>query len=324
MVNESEDVKSFYLVDDSLEALPKSLPGQHILVEKERQMGSEGGCRCYSLSDDCQAGHWRISVKKSSDSPGSISRWLHEEKQVGDTLKVKGPSGTFYLQPVEGRHVVLVSAGVGITPMLPMLIDALRRNDLNVYFFTQCRDLSHIPFVDSLLNLALAHPRLNMNIWVSRWPKGVRRTEEGNFFDGKFNASNLLAHIGSIDQSDYYLCGPEPWQQKIKQQLAAAGVPPQAIRYELFQQSERPVESTNTARHNIHFKQSGACARFDGTDTSLLACAGKKPSRDGKRLPHGSVWQLCGTPAQRQSSIRTGTAIPAAIQRDFAMRLRAS
>lgn len=281
VVMESEDVQSFYLVDQEYEPLPAALPGQHILVERPKQADSQGGFRCYSLSDDCTAGHWRISVKKNSEEPQSVSRWLHEEIEAGDTLKVRGPSGSFYLKPAANRNVVFVSAGIGISPMLPMLMESIRRPCGAIHCFAQFRDVAHMPFADSLLSLATKFQQVSMNIWISRFPDGVSRSTQGMFFEGKFQSSNLLRHSGAMEHSDYYLCGPEEWQARIRTELIDAGVPSKSIRYELFHQTEKPPASAagtvtaDSVQHNVLFKQSGANARFELSHPSLLVCAGK-------------------------------------------------
>lgn len=276
VVKESEDVRSFYLVDQEYEPLPAALPGQHLLMERPKQADSEGGFRCYSLSDDCTNGHWRISVKRNSENPQSVSRWLHDEIAVGNILKVRGPTGSFYLQPAANRNVVCVSAGIGITPMLPMLMESIRRPYGAIHCFAQFRDVAHMPFADSLLTLAAKFRQVSMNIWISRFPKGVRRSTHGMFFEGKFQASNLLSHTGAMDHSDYYLCGPEEWQHRIRTELIDSGVPSQSIRYELFHQTEKPPASTtDSVQHNVLFKQSGANAKFESSHSSLLVCAGK-------------------------------------------------
>ncbi len=295
-VKESEDVKSFYLVAQDYEPLPPALPGQHILVQQTPPTDSQKVCRCYSLSDDCTAGHWRISVKKSSDHPQSTSRWLHDEIAAGDILKVRGPSGAFYLRPAAERNLVFVSAGIGISPMLPMLIEATRRPRGSIHFFAQFRDVAHMPFADSLSDLAAKHPQIAMNIWISRFPKGVRRETRGLFYEGKFQVNELLSHDGAIDGSDYYLCGPEVWQDQIRVGLVRAGVGAEAIRYELFQQKEKPISTRDELiQHNIHFKQSNANARFESSQKSLLACAGQ----NSVSMESGCCTGACGSCAVR-------------------------
>ena len=297
VVQESEDVRSFYLVDQNHEPLPAGLPGQHILVERTKESNSSAGCRCYSLSDDCTSGHWRISVKKNSSHADSVSRWLHEEIGAGEVLRVRGPSGAFYLTTALGRNVVLVSAGIGITPMLPMLFEALRKPCGPILCFNQFRDVAHMPFIDTLSNLAAHYEQVEMQIWISRFPKGVRRSAESLFREGKFQAADLLVHEGALSLSDYYLCGPEEWQHRIREELIQAGVRSDFIHYELFQQSEKqvPAAPRSFASHNVHFKQSGAIAKFEPNHASLLACGGQ----NSITMESGCRTGACGSCAVR-------------------------
>jgi len=303
VVQESADIRSFYLTDQEHEPLPASLPGQHILVKSASAGDSNGTSRCYSLSDDCSAGHWRISVKKHSDQPQSVSRWLHAEVAAGDVLQVRGPSGAFYLKTAPDRNVVLVSAGVGITPMLPMLMESLRRSCRSIVCHLQFRDVAHMPFADSLLSLAQKRPDVAMNIWISRFPEGVTQSSQGLFHEGKFQAADLILHPGAIELSDFYICGPQAWQDRIRRDLLSLGVPPEFIRYELFQQSDLPStanSSDKSVQHSIHFKQSRANAQFQASHPSLLACAGQH----NVALESGCRTGACGTCAIRLMSGR--------------------
>jgi len=301
VVQESADVRSFYLTDQGHEPLPASLPGQHILVKRASLVKSNGTSRCYSLSNDCSAGYWRISLKKSSDRPESVSRWLHEEVVAGDMLQVRGPSGAFYFSTAPDRNVILVSAGIGITPLLPMLLEARRRSCRSIVCFSQFRDVAHMPFADSLLHLAQKHPEVAMNIWISRFPKGVTQSSQGSFHEGKFQARDLIQHPGAVEFSDYYICGPEVWQDRIRRDLLSLGVQPESIRYELFQQSNLPFtanSSDKSVHHSIHFKQSRANAKFQASHSSLLACA----SQHNVLLESGCRTGACGSCAIRMMS----------------------
>jgi uncharacterized protein len=296
IVKESDDVRSFYLIDPHQEPLPASQPGQHILVERTTKINNIKACRCYSLSDDCMAGHWRISVKRSSDHPQSLSRWLHDEVSVGETLRVRGPSGAFYLNTDSSRHVVFASAGIGITPMLPMLIESIRRQHLSVRCYAQFRDVSHMPFADSLLHIAQQYPQVQVNLWLSQFPKGVKRSQEGPIHQGKFDASLIVGDTSQLLNTDYYLCGPEAWQERMQEDLIAAGVPNQSIRFELFQSSEKPVASNvNTVPCSIHFQQSNSTAKFEASQSNLLGCAAKNHIN----LESGCRTGACGSCAIR-------------------------
>jgi ferredoxin-NADP reductase len=305
IVQESDDVRSFYLADSSHEPLPASQAGQHLLLKRTLGHDDPALFRCYSLSDDCTEGYWRISVKKNSDQPQSVSRWLHEEVEVGDLLDVRGPSGAFYLRSEPARCVVLVSAGIGVTPMIPMLIETLRRKTAAIRFFAQFRDVEHMPFAETLLNIANQHPRIDMNLWISRFPKGVRSKEGRFFFEGKFQAAELLRRPDAATNSDFYICGPEEWQSRMQQELVAGGVSADCIDYELFQQAEKPAATSHgnaPSSHNVHFKQSGASAKFEPAHPNLLGCA----SKNKISLESGCRTGACGSCAIRllQGKIR--------------------
>jgi len=273
---ESEDVVSFYLIDVQHEPLPGAQPGQHILVERPADGNLPKAFRCYSLSDDCAEGYWRISVKKNSVQPSSVSRWLHEEIKIGDRLRVRGPSGAFYLRTDRKRSLVLASAGIGITPLIPMLIEALRRGVTNIQFFAQFRDVGHMPFVDSLLDVANKHSQIDLNIWISRFPKGVGKSQDTPFSEGKFSSTQLLPNREAVSSTDFYLCGPQEWQTQLTNDLVNSGVPRSAVAYELFQQSEQKLSPVaETKPRNVHFKVTGTVAPFERSHPSLLSCADK-------------------------------------------------
>jgi uncharacterized protein len=290
---ESADVNSYYLIDPKDVPLPCSQPGQHILLERPAIKGLEKDFRCYSLSDDCLAGYWRISVKKNSNYPGSVSRWLHEEVSVGEILRVRGPSGAFFLRPEPNRSVVLASAGVGITPMLPMILESIRRGIETIQIFAQFRDVAHMPFAESLLNLAEQYPKLNMNIWVSHLPKRVNNTGTSPFYEGKFQASHLIKSVGNRDMADFYLCGPEAWQSSLTSELVEAGIAKDHISFELFQEKER--KPVNIVPRSVHFKSTGTVAQFENSFSSLLGCA----SKNQVALDSGCRTGACGSCAVR-------------------------
>jgi ferredoxin len=180
--------------------------------------------------------------------------------------------------------------------MLPMLIESIRRGNPSIRCFAQYRDVAHMPFADSLLHIASQHAQVEMNVWISRFPKGVRRSTESLIREGKFQANSMLDSPWAIQDTDYHLCGPEAWQEQMSKDLSAAGVATQNIRYELFQQSEKPVAAAvDTAPRSVHFKQSNATARFDNSQSSLLGCAAKNQVN----LESGCRTGACGSCAIR-------------------------
>jgi hypothetical protein len=143
IIDESADCRSFYLIDPYRQALPMFLPGQHVLV-RPALAGAYQATRCYSLSSSPDERYWRITVKRQaagadertvldqqkarrpsatqqSSKSGGLSAWLHATVGVGDCLLVGGPNGHFHIDVTSQRPLVLLAAGVGITPMASML-----------------------------------------------------------------------------------------------------------------------------------------------------------------------------------------------------------
>jgi ferredoxin len=178
--------------------------------------------------------------------------------------------------------------------MIPMLLEALRKPCRSIHCFMQFRDVAHMPFIDTLTSIAAQYPQVKMQIWISRFPKGVRRSEDSLFREGKFQSADLRAHDGALDSSEYFLCGPEEWQERICADLTEAGVRSDFVHYELFQQSEKPAQASSSASsttHIIHFKQSGAMARFEPGHVSVLTCAGQ----NNVSLESGCRTGACGS-----------------------------
>ncbi len=272
---ESADVKSFYLVDQTQNVLPKYLPGQHVLLERPAYADRPAECRCYSLSEDCHAGYWRISVKKVSGEPQSVSRWLHDDASVGDVLRVRGPSGSFHLQSCTNRHVVLLSAGIGITPMLPMLKESLNRPCASLRLLAQFRDVDHMPFADVLLRLANRNRHAQFRLWLSRFPRGVKGSDTSMIQEGKLTAYDVCHDLPSPESTDVYMCGPEGWQNEIKAGLIDYGIPAEQIYYELFHSTESPMPSSkpNDMPCSVHFRQSNKLSAYAASYPNLLGFA---------------------------------------------------
>ncbi|MHA7838504.1 MAG: FAD-binding oxidoreductase, partial [bacterium] len=118
-VRESRDVVSFHLRDASGAPLPAYQPGQHLPIELADDAGGDPIRRTYSLSAAPHPGHYRISVKR--EPLGRASRRLHDRTEIGDRLRAAEPAGDFVLPEDPEAPIALVSAGVGVTPLLAML-----------------------------------------------------------------------------------------------------------------------------------------------------------------------------------------------------------
>ena len=229
-VTESADVVSFYLESMDHGALPDFKAGQHLPLEFPL-VGSDGALsRTYSLSNAPGQGLYRISVKR--ELQGLVSGLLHDQAGVGTMLKARSPAGNFVLQESD-RPVVLVSAGIGITPMVSLLHTLTATpSDRPVYFFHGARDSNHHPFAEEIAGLARTNPNVTSRTIYSR---PLERDEQGGGFDaiGRIDADFIRKTVADLD-ADYYLCGPASFLAALSESLTELGVADERVNTEQF------------------------------------------------------------------------------------------
>jgi len=231
---ESADVLSLTMQSLDGQPLPTALPGQYVVLRLLRTPGDAPLFRSYSLSGPSSAERYRISVKIEPN--GAAGSYLREHVRVGDALDVSSPRGSFIPQPGE-RPVVLLSAGIGATPVLAMLHAlAAARSTRQVLWVYAARDGQHHPFAAevSRLMLSLAHGRRYVC-----YSRPDSRDRIGEDFDASGHLSqSVLDEIGIPREADVYLCGPARFMADMREALAASGVAPERTHIELFNGSE--------------------------------------------------------------------------------------
>lgn len=230
---ESADVVSLTFQSTDGQPLQMALPGQYVAL---RLQPAEGAplYRSYSLSGALSTESYRISVKL--EPHGAAGAYLHRHVNVGDVLDVSAPRGSFVLQPGDGP-VVLLSAGIGATPVLAML-HALSAagSTRQVWWMHMARDGQHHPFAAESHDLLLALSNGHHFICYSAPDSQDRKTEN---FDATGRVSQaMLSEIGLPLEADIYLCGPSGFMGHMKEMLAKLGVPPRQIHAELFNGAE--------------------------------------------------------------------------------------
>jgi ferredoxin-NADP reductase len=230
---ESADVLSVSMRHPDGKPLPQAQPGQYVVVRLRRTGGSPPLLRSYSLSGPLSTDRYRISVKIEPN--GAAGTYLREHVRLGDVLDVSAPRGSFILQSGE-RPVVLLSAGIGATPVLAMLHTlAADRSARPVLWLHAARDGQHHPFAAEVRRLmpALTHGRLY--VWYS---SPASRDRMGEDFDatGRLSCA-VLGEIGIPREADVYLCGPNRFMADMKATLAAF-VAPERIHLEIFNGGE--------------------------------------------------------------------------------------
>ena len=227
---ESEDVTSFVFSARDGGPLPDFEPGQHLPIELEVPGFDEPVRRTYSLSNGPGEGAYRISVKR--EPMGTASRHLHDVLEEGAFVSARTPAGDFVLAPGT-RPIVLVSAGVGVTPMLSMLRDVVARGDSrHVVFVHVARNGRHHALSGETRALALAGRQIETHFFYSR-PE--ERDLRGRDFDhaDRLDAERL-SELLPAQEAEIYLCGPVGFMAEIQRGLETAGVGSERIHSESF------------------------------------------------------------------------------------------
>jgi ferredoxin-NADP reductase/MOSC domain-containing protein YiiM len=261
-----------------------ALPGQYLSIRLHPEGGNgRAVIRSYSLSLPAGEGTFRISVKREPEGVGS--GFLQTRVRVGDRVEAAAPRGAFTLKPGT-RPVVLVSAGVGATPVLAMLHAlAAERDEREVWWVHGARDRAAHAFGEEVDRLLVSLPRARRIVCFSR-PAPAERP--GREFDctGRVSVQTLSDADVPID-SDYYLCGPDTFMRSLSAGITARGTAPEHVAMELFGaaaviapaglQGSRPAPhapaGTPGGGPAVTFSRSGLTVPWDESHGSLLELA---------------------------------------------------
>lgn len=239
-VVESDAVTSFYLKPADGGALPDFKPGQYITVAVEHPT-TPTSPRNYSLSDRPGMGYFRISVKKeeanAADTPdGLISNFLHQEIDVGDTLQIGPPCGSFTLVPEaldHSRPIVFLAGGIGVTPLVSMGNALVDFAALNPIYFIQAAKNSSVQALSDEIQMMVANKDFTQTLYLFDEPL-PEDVENGKCdYTGQIT-TQLLRDWTPYLEADYYFCGPKPFMQSILASLRELGVEDSRINYEFF------------------------------------------------------------------------------------------
>jgi ferredoxin-NADP reductase/MOSC domain-containing protein YiiM len=227
---ESDSVISIRLEDPRGAALPAARPGQYLTLRIRPGGEQRSTLRNYSLSGPPGAGYYRITVKR--EQHGTASGYLHTRLAVGDQLDIAAPRGTFILDRTPAP-VLLISAGIGATPVLAMLHAlAEEHSDRPIWWLHAARGRRDHSFATEARTLLASLPNVRSRVYYSRPGPGDR---EGRDFDGTGRLTpSLLAELDPPRDAEAYLCGPTPFMDEISAGLAAIGLDASHIHTEPF------------------------------------------------------------------------------------------
>jgi ferredoxin-NADP reductase/MOSC domain-containing protein YiiM len=227
---ESAGVVSLTLATQDGSRLPPALPGQYVVLRLRPAASTPAILRNYSISSGPDAGTYRISVKQEANGKGST--FLDTQVKSGDLLDVSAPRGSFTLQPGDGP-VVLLSAGIGATPVLAMLHAlAASRSTREVWWLYGAQNAAEHSFAHEVRDLVAALPRARSFIAYSNPAAGDRLGED---YDAPGRLSlDVLRKLGVPSAADFYLCGPPGFLRGFTRDLAGFGVANGRVHREIF------------------------------------------------------------------------------------------
>jgi nitric oxide dioxygenase len=234
-VVESEVITSFYLKPEDNKEIAGFTPGQYISIKLEIAGEKFTHIRQYSLSDAPGKDYYRISVKREAgmDNPdGMVSNYLHAGVNQGDILKVSAPAGDFVLDTEKSTPVVLLSGGVGLTPMMSMLKTVVEVQPERKVTFVHATVNGNVHAlrdeVDEVSNLE------NVTSYFF-YDSPTEEDRKNNRFDveGYVTRDWLKEKIDTKD-ADFYFCGPVPFMKAINRSLKELGVNEARIHFEFF------------------------------------------------------------------------------------------
>lgn len=286
--DESDGIRSFYLEPADGAGLPAFKAGQHLPLRLALPVSQNSPARplirTYSLSSAPSDGFFRISVKRD----GLASAYLHDQVKVGDLLQARAPQGSFVVDPQERRPLVLLGAGIGVTPMLSMLREVIYegkrvRGGRATWFIQSARRLADLAFreeVDTLI--AKAGDQLTA-IRVLSQPEPSARVGEDFHLTGRIDL-DLLKALLPFNDFDFYVCGPAAFTQAIYDGLRGLHIRDERIHAETFGPSslkrsgdsqaiafEQPPAATEAVP--VVFERSAKEARWQPAGGTLLELA---------------------------------------------------
>jgi len=248
VARESADVVSLTMRSADGHELPAALPGQYIVLRLQRPGDGATLFRSYSLSGPLSTERYRISVKVEPD--GVAGNYLREHIREGDTVEVSSPRGSFILQPGE-RPIVLLSGGIGATPVLAMLHAlSTARSTRQVLWLHAARDGQHHPFAAEIRRVMDSLTNGRSFVCYSR--PGAQ-DKMGENFDATGHLSRaIFEKVGVARDADIYLCGPNRFMADMARTLTDMGVEPGRIHVEIFNGSESMTPGVAAAKRTPH------------------------------------------------------------------------
>ncbi|WHY02925.1 NO-inducible flavohemoprotein [Neobacillus sp. DY30] len=234
-VKESDVITSFYLKPADNKEIAHFLPGQYISIKLEIADEEYTHIRQYSLSDAPGKDYYRISVKReagTANPDGMVSNYLHDTVKEGEILNVSAPAGDFVLDTEKNTPVVLLSGGVGLTPMLSMLKTVVEVQPQRNVTFIHAAANGNVHALREEVESLTALDNVKSYFFYDS-PTEEDRKNHSFDVEGYVTQDWLAKNIPTVD-ADFYFCGPVPFMKSINTSLRNLGVAEERIHFEFF------------------------------------------------------------------------------------------
>ncbi|MGJ7920916.1 NO-inducible flavohemoprotein [Neobacillus sp. LXY-4] len=234
-VKESEVITSFYLKPEDKKEISSFLPGQYISIKVEMDEEEFTHIRQYSLSDAPGKDYYRISVKReasTSNPDGIVSNYLHDKVKEGDIVKISAPAGDFVLDTDRNSPVVLISGGVGLTPMISMLKTVVEVQPDRKVTFIHAAQNGNLHALREEVEALSALENVTSFVFYNS-PTDDDRSNHRFDVEG-YVTQDWLEKSVPVKNTDFYFCGPVPFMKEINRSLKELGVSHERIHFEFF------------------------------------------------------------------------------------------
>jgi ferredoxin-NADP reductase len=277
-VKESEEITSFYLKPQDGQPLPGYKPGQFLTIQLMIPGLEKPVIRTYSLSDypGITAPFYRLSIKRElppkglSVPPGIASNFMHDHVQEGAVIQAKPPAGKFFLDVKSSSPVVLISNGVGITPMISMAKACTEENPGRpVLFVHGARNGTYHAFYEEVLTLAKKNPNLKVYYRYSR----PNPEDEGRYYSQGYADIDFVKEIVAKDMPFnqdhvlYYLCGSPDFLNSIREGFKTWGIPDSRVFFEVFGKLKSGSSATSNTEVSAQTSKEVICSQSQKTFT---------------------------------------------------------
>ncbi|MEM7717164.1 MAG: 2Fe-2S iron-sulfur cluster-binding protein [Cyanobacteria bacterium P01_A01_bin.68] len=286
-VKESEEITSFYLKPEDGAKLPDFKPGQFLTIKLDIPSKDKPVIRTYSLSDYTDNGeYYRLSIKREPAPkdlevpPGVASNFMHENIEEGSVIPAKPPNGKFFLDIQKSLPAVLISNGVGITPMMSMAkACSIANPSKHIWFVHGARNGDFHAFRDSVKTLAQDNSNIHLHFRYSR----PRSQDEGNYdsvgyVDKDLIQQSIIPQVENIHTSpdaEYFLCGSPPFLESLITGLKELGVSEDKIFYESFSGGVSSSVKNNTQKNKADTSQGNENSADGNSSEIVFAKSGK-------------------------------------------------